>query len=565
MDFKNKIAELINVDGVSKEEIAGMIQPVAPELPGDFSLPCFRFAKQMRKAPAVIANELASSVKPDALIEKAEAVNGYLNFFLNRKTSAEEILDEWSKAGDSFGDSDEGKGKTICIDYSSINIAKPFHIGHLGTTAIGSALYKIYKRLGYNVVGINHLGDYGTQFGKLIVAYKKWGNKEAIDKGGVKALQEIYVRFHREEENDPSLTDQARDWFVKVENKDPEAMELFEYFKAITLKDVKKVYERLNVHFDSWAGESFYSDKMQPVLDDLRAKHLTTISDGAEIVDLSAYGMPPCLLVKSNGGTLYATRDMATAHYRKKTYDFYKCLYVVAYQQNLHFRQFFKVLELEGCEWAKDLVHVAYGMVSLEEGSMSTRKGNAVWLSDVLDSAVAKAEKIITEKNPDLENKEEIAEAVGVGAVIFSALANSRIKDITFSLDRVLSFEGETAPYMQYTHARCVSLIEKNGKYEDIPCNADFSALTGEAANDLIKLINNYGKILHDAGEKYEPSVLSNYLIDLAKAFNRFYLENRIAGEEPAVKKARLMAVEAVKSILHSGLTTLGIKPVDKM
>lgn len=565
MDFKKKISELVTVDGVSPEEIASYIQPVSDQLPGDFSLPCFRFAKQMRKAPAVIASELASSVRPDPLVEKVEAVNGYLNFFLNREKAAEEILSAAEKEGSEYGNSALGNGKTICIDYSSINIAKPFHIGHLGTTAIGSALYKIYKRLGYNVVGINHLGDYGTQFGKLIVAFKKWGSREAIDKGGVKALQEIYVRFHREEENDSSLTDEAREWFVKVENKDPEAMELFEYFKEITLKDVRKVYDRLNVRFDSWAGESFYSDKMQPVLDDLRAKHLTTISDGAEIVDLSDYGMPPCLLVKSNGGTLYATRDMATAHYRKKTYDFYKCLYVVAYQQNLHFRQFFKVLELEGCEWAKDLVHVAYGMVSLEEGSMSTRKGNAVWLSDVLDSAVAKANKIISEKSPDLPDKEAVAEAVGVGAVVFSALCNSRIKDITFSLDRVLSFEGETAPYLQYTHARCASLVEKNGKPEDIDAAPDYSSLTGEAANDLVKLINDYGRILIDAGDKYEPSILSNYLIDLAKAFNRFYLENRISGEAPEIKKARLIAVSVVKNVLSSGLKTLGITPVEKL
>lgn len=565
MDFKNSIARLIPIEGVTPEEIAALIQPIAEQLPGDFALPCFKFAKQLRKSPALIAEELKGKVLPSELIEKVEAVNGYLNFFISRAYSASSILTDVLDKGESYGNSDIGKDKTICIDYSSINIAKPFHIGHLGTTAIGSALYKIYSRLGYNVVGINHLGDYGTQFGKLIVAYKKWGDRETIDKGGVKALQEIYVRFHREEENDPSLTEDAREWFVKVENKDPEALELFEYFKEITLKDVCKVYDRLNVHFDSWAGESFYSDKMQPVLDDLRAKGLTTISDGAEIVDLSDYGMPPCLLVKSNGGTLYATRDMATAHYRKNTYDFYKCLYVVAYQQNLHFKQFFKVLELEGCEWAKDLVHVAYGMVSLEEGSMSTRKGNAVWLSDVIDNAVAKAETIITEKNPNLPDKDKIAEAVGVGAVIFSALANSRIKDITFSLDRVLSFEGETAPYLQYTHARCMSLFEKNGSYDDIPEQPDFNALTGDAANELIKLINEYGRILTDAGDKYEPSILSNYLLDTAKAFNRFYLENRISGEAPEVRKTRLMAVKATQLILNSGLKTLGITPVDKM
>jgi len=565
MNFNLEIAKLINIDGYSIEDIAALITPIQEQLPGDYALPCFRFAKAMRKAPPVIANELAASIPEAPFIEKVEAVNGYLNFFLNKKFVAENVLGNIMAQGEKYGESNIGENKTICIDYSSINIAKPFHIGHLGTTAIGSALYKIYKKLGYNVVGINHLGDYGTQFGKLIVAFKKWGDKETIDKGGVKALQEIYVRFHREEENDPSLLEEAREWFVKVENKDPEALELFEYFKKITLDDVCKVYDRLKVTFDSWNGESFYSDKMQPVLDDLRAKKLTTISDGAEIVDLSEYNMPPCLLVKSNGGTLYATRDMATAHYRKNTYDFDKCLYVVAYQQNLHFRQFFKVLELEGCEWAKDMVHVAYGMVSLEEGSMSTRKGNVVWLVDVLDNAAKKALSIITEKNPDLEGKEEIAEAVGCGAVIFSTLCNARIKDITFSLDRVLSFEGETAPYLQYTHARCVSLFEKNGNPEEIVAETDFNALDNDTSHELIKLFNRYGDILIDAAEKYEPSILSNYLIDIAKAFNRFYIDNRIAGEADGIKKARLTVVKATQLILNTGLKALGITPVNKM
>ncbi|MEG2085420.1 MAG: arginine--tRNA ligase [Clostridia bacterium] len=565
MNFKKEIAKLIEIDGLNYEQIADMLEPIPDQLPGDMAFPCFRLAKIMRKSPVLIAQQLVESVKIGDIIEKAQAVNGYLNIFLNKINVAKRVLSEVEQCGEAYGESDIGKNKTICIDYSSVNIAKPFHIGHLGTTAIGGALYKIYKKLGYNVVGINHLGDYGTQFGKLIVAFKLWSSKEEIEKGGVRALQQAYVRFHKEEESNTELTEMARSWFLKVEEKDAEAMELFNYFKEITLKEVNKIYNRLNISFDSWNGESFYSDKMQPVLDDLRAKNLTKISDGAEIVDLSDYGMPPCLLVKSNGGTLYATRDMATAHYRKKTYDFYKCLYVVAYQQNLHFKQFFKVLELEGCSWAKDLVHVAYGMVSLVDGSMSTRKGNVVWLSDVLDNAVEKALDIIMQKSPDLSNKEEIAESIGVGAVIFSALCNSRIKDITFSLDRVLSFEGETAPYLQYTHARCMSLIEKNGHSSDYKCDPDYTSIDNSVALELIKLIGVYNHVLCDVAEKYEPSILSNYLIDTAKAFNKLYMECRIYGESDSVKKARLMVVEATQIILNSGLKALGIKPVSKM
>lgn len=368
-----------------------------------------------------------------------------------------EILEK----GEDYGRSNVGAGKTVCIDYSSINIAKPFHIGHLSTTVIGSSLYKIFNFLGYRSVGINHLGDYGTQFGKLIVAYKRWGDRETVERENIREMLRLYVHFHEEAEKDPALDEEARHWFKRIEDKDPEALELFEWFKELTLKEVAKVYELLGVTFDSYAGESFYNDKMQPVLDELESKGLLTVSEGAKVVDLEAYGMPPCLLVKADGATLYATRDIAAAFYRKKTYDFDQCLYVVAYQQNLHFKQFFKVIELMGYEWAKDLKHVAFGMVSMEGGSMSTRKGKVIFLEEVLSRCIEKALAIITEKNPSLKDKESIAKDVGVGAVIFSTLSANRIKDITFSYDRVLNFEGETGPYVQYTYARCNSVMGK--------------------------------------------------------------------------------------------------------
>ena len=464
MDFKRHIAANIKAGDLSQDEIYAMLALPPNTETGDFALPCFKLAKTMRKAPALIAEELKSAYPADdKLVSEVSAVNGYLNFKIDRAFWARETLGEILEKRERYGASDEGKGKTVCIDYSSVNIAKPFHIGHLSTTVLGSALYKLHKFLGYTPVGINHLGDYGTQFGKLISAYKRWGKKEDIEKGGLRALNALYVRFHEEAEKDGSLNDEARAYFKKIEDKDEECVALFEWFKELTLKDVGKIYELLDVHFDSWAGESFYNDKMQPVIDELSEKGLLVESEGAKIVDLEAYGMPPCIILRSDGASLYATRDIAAAIYRKKTYDFYKCLYVVAYQQNLHFKQFFKVLELMGKEWAKDLVHVAYGMVSLEEGSMSTRKGRVVYLKDVIDKCVEKALSVITEKNPSLENKEEIAKTVGVGAVIFGALYNSKIKDITFSYDKVLNFEGETSCYVQYTCARANSVLAKGG------------------------------------------------------------------------------------------------------
>ncbi len=560
MDFKKHIADNIQAGDLTPDEIYAMLAlPPNTEM-GDFALPCFRLAKTMRKPPVKIAEEICAAYPKDALVCEVTAVNGYVNFKIDRDFWAKETLGTILSAREKYGSSDEGQGKTVCIDYSSVNIAKPFHIGHLSTTVLGSALYKLHKFLGYRPVGINHLGDYGTQFGKLISAYKRWGKKEDIEKGGLRALNALYVRFHEEAEKDEALNDEARAFFKKIEDKDAESVALFEWFKELTLKDVGKIYDLLDVHFDSWAGESFYNDKMQPVIDELSEKGLLVESEGAKIVDLEAYGMPPCIILRSDGASLYATRDIAAAVYRKKTYDFYKCLYVVAYQQNLHFKQFFKVLELMGKEWAKDLVHVAYGMVSLEDGSMSTRKGKVVYLQDVIDKCVDKALGIITEKNPSLENKEEIAKTVGVGAVIFGALYNNKIKDITFSYDKVLNFEGETSCYVQYTCARANSVLAKGGRAQSFEAK---NILPQEF--ELIKQLSDFPATLKDALDKYEPCFIARYAVDLAQKYNKFYFDCKILGAEEGEKNFRLALTEATLITLKNALSLLGIGVPEKM
>ena len=561
MDFKRHIAANIKAGELSEEEIYSMLAlPPNTEM-GDFALPCFKLAKTMRKAPALIAEDIKSAYPADdPLVSEVSAVNGYVNFKIDRAFWAKETLGRVLTEREKYGASDEGKGKTVCIDYSSVNIAKPFHIGHLSTTVLGSALYKLHKFLGYTPVGINHLGDYGTQFGKLISAYKRWGKKEDIEKGGLRALNALYVRFHEEAEKDDSLNDEARAFFKKIEDKDEESVALFEWFKELTLKDVGKIYDLLNVHFDSWAGESFYNDKMQPVIDELNEKGLLVESEGAKIVDLEKYGMPPCIILRSDGASLYATRDIAAAIYRKKTYDFYKCLYVVAYQQNLHFKQFFKVLELMGKEWAKDLVHVAFGMVSLEEGSMSTRKGRVVYLEDVIQKCIEKALAIITEKNSSLENKEEIAKTVGVGAVIFGALYNNKIKDITFSYDKVLNFEGETSCYVQYTCARANSVLAKGGAAKDFAIG---QVLPQEF--ELVKQLSEFPATLKDALEKYEPCFIARYAVDLAQKYNKFYFDCKILNAEEKERNFRLALTEATLITLKNALSLLGIGVPEKM
>ncbi len=558
MDIKSECAKLVeSTTGIAN--IADLLEfPSDPSM-GDVALPCFKLSKELRKSPVVIASELAQTIGKSPMFSRIEPVNGYLNFFVAQQSFVESVLLRETACAPLASN-----GKTVCIDFSSVNIAKPFHVGHLLTTVIGNALYKIYAHLGYTSVGINHLGDFGTQFGKLIAAYKLWGNKEDVEQNKVQALLSLYVRFHEEAEKDESLNDLARSWFKRIEENDPEAAQINEWFKEITLSEVKEVYKRLNVHFDYYMGESYFSDKMTPIIDELRDKNLLTLSDGAQVVDLSEYGLPPCLIVKSDGATLYATRDLAAAYYRKNTFNFHKCLYVVAYQQNLHFQQFFKVLELMGNDWAKECVHVAFGMVSLESGTLSTRKGNVVLLNDVLDAAVDKTLHIINEKNPDLSEKESVAQVVGVGAVIFSALYSSRIKDMVFNWDNVLNFDGETAPYVQYTYARCCSLMRKAG--EMAQSTPDFSDMATPLSFSLCKLLNDFYNVLYSAAEKYEPYLLSRYLVDVAQAFNKYYFETRIVdGDNPGQSAARLTLVLKVMDVLKTGLSLLGIGAPERM
>ena len=560
MDYKIYIAQKLKIEGLTESETASFIEvPPTTEM-GDYALPCFKLAKIMRKSPVAIAQGLADEFQTDSVISQVSAVNGYLNFKVNRQGFAKSTLDKILTEKDAYGSANIGNDKTICIDFSSINIAKPFHIGHLSTTVIGGALCKIFRFLGYKVVGINHLGDYGTQFGKLIVAFKKWSSIEAVKKDRLSELTRIYVKFHDEAQIHPELDDEARKYFKLIEDGDKEANELFNLFKTITLEEVEKIYELLNVSFDSYAGESFYNDKMAPIVEELKEKNLLKTSDGASIVDLEEYGMPPCLILKSDGSSLYATRDIAAAVYRKNTYDFDKCLYVVAYQQNLHFKQFFKVLDLMGKPWAKDMVHVAYGMVSLEDGAMSTRKGKVVLLKDVIDKTIEKALKVIEEKNPDLPDKEKTAKAVGTGAVIFGALVNNKIKDIVFSYDRVLSFEGETCPYVQYTIARCNSVLNK------FNAECDYSADEMTADEYLvISELSRFGEVVKNSAEKYEPSIITRYALDLATAFNKFYISSKIGVENEGLRAFRLAISKAVKITLTNALTLLGIDVVDQM
>ena len=559
MDYKKYIAQRIKIEGVAEEEIyTNLVFPPNSEM-GDYALPCFRFAKVLKKSPASIAEELKSSYVTDGVVTEVGAINGYLNFKINKSGLSDEVLNKILTLKDKYGSSETGKGKTVCIDYSSVNIAKPFHIGHLSTTVLGGALYKIYGFLGYNVVGINHLGDYGTQFGKLICAYKHWGNAEEVEKGGIHAINDLYVRFNNEA--DDTMESEAREYFRLIESGDEEANGIFEWFKSLTLKYVQGIYEKLGIKFDSYAGERFYTDKMQCVIDELREKDLLKESDGAQIVDLEKYGMPPCLILRSDGASLYATRDLAAAYYRKKTYDFHKCLYVVAYQQNLHFQQIFKVLELMGNDWAKDLVHVAYGMVSLEDGAMSTRKGKVVWLEDVINKCIEKAYKIIEEKNPGLDDKENIAEKVGVGAVIFGALYNNKIKDIVFSYDKVLSFEGETSVYVQYTCARANSVLNKSG--EEIRVPSGYEPNTTET--EVVKQLADFPQTLNESAEKYEPSYIARYAVELAQRYNKFYIENKILTAEGDSKYFRLALTKAVLQTLKNALSLLGIGVPEKM
>ncbi|NDO46281.1 arginine--tRNA ligase [Clostridium sp. MD294] len=564
MNFKLEIAYLLEqVTGVQQQEIVNAIETPPNKDMGDFAYPCFKLAKQFKKAPALIAQELSEKiVKPD-FIQEIKIQNAYINFFVSKDVYVKEVLEKVLCQNEKYGNSTLGEGKTIVIDYSSPNIAKPFHVGHLRSTVIGNALYQIFETLGYHCEGVNHLGDWGTQFGKLIVAYQKWGCKEAVEQYGIQELMRIYVKFHDEAEKDAALEEEARSWFVKMQNGEEEALSLWKWFYNISIKEFNRVYDMLGVHFDAYTGESFYNDKMAAVVEELKQKNLLQQSEGAMIVDLEEEKMTPCLIIRKDGGTLYATRDITAALYRKNTYHFDKCIYLTALDQNLHFSQWFTVIKKMGYDWWKDLIHVPFGLVSLDSGKLSTRHGNVVLMEELLNQAISETQKIIEQKNPDLPNKKEVAEQVGIGAVIFNDLYNSRIKDVVFSWERMLNFDGETGPYVQYTHARACSILRKGEC--SLAQNIDYSKLTDDASMEVCKILEQFPKKIQEAADKLEPYILTRQLVSLSQAFNKFYHDNNILTSEEQIKQARIALVIAVKTVLKKGLALLGIKAPEQM
>ncbi len=561
--ISNEIGEIENLD------VASLIEVPTDEKMGDYAFPCFRLAKEFRKAPDAIAAEIAEKLQKNPMFESVENVNAYVNIKIKRTDFIKDVIEDAVLKGDSFTKSNEGEGKKVLVDYSSPNIAKPFHIGHIRSTVIGNALCLIYKNLGYDVVRINHLGDYGTQFGKMIVAYRKWGNKEDVQREPIKTLLSYYTKFHEEAGKNPELDEEARRVFVKLENGEAEEVALWKWFKEESLKEFEKVYKMLNIQFDSYAGESFYSDKIPAAVAQLEEKGLLKESQNSIIVDLDQFGLAPALVKKSDGSTLYITRDIAAALYRKDMYDFYKCLYVVASQQDLHFKQLFKVMELMGNQWAQNCIHVQFGMVSLAEGTLSTRKGRVVFLEDVLNKAVEKTREVVVEKGVVSENIDRVAEEVGIGAVMFNELAHNRIKDYTFDWDKVLNFEGETGPYVQYTHARSCSLLRKAGKDMVSKAknldNIDYEKLTSNTMYELAKLIHNMPEVIKEAADRYEPSVITRHVVKIAQGFNRFYNEERILQGDATGTVSRLTLVIATKNAIKNGLALLGIKAPERM
>ena len=567
IDFKDKIAEEISKKlELTKDDIKEYIEIPKDTKMGDYALPCFKLAKEMKKSPVIIANEIKEKIEtPNKYISKIEAVNGFLNIFINNEMLIENVLDEMESKKENYGSSNIGNGKNIIVEYSSPNIAKPFHVGHLRTTVIGRALYNMYKFLGYNTIGINHLGDWGTQFGKLIEGYKRFGNEYNLEENPIDKLTEIYVRINELCKEDESVLDDCRNNFKKLEDGDEYCTQVWQKFKDLSLREFQRIYDILDVHFDSNNGESFYSDKMQEVVDILRKNNKLVESQGAEIVDLEDKNMPPLMVTKSNGSTTYATRDLAAILYRARTYDFDKCIYVVAYEQNLHFKQVFEVakfLDLDE-KYTNGLIHVPYGMVRLKTGKMSTREGTLIKLEDILKEAVTRAKAIIEEKNPNIEGKDDIAKKVGIGAVIFNDLSNNMIKDEVFDWDIMLNFQGETGPYIQYMYVRTKSILEK----ENYTMNkelVDISELE-EHGIELIKQIYSFNDIVKQAVDKNEPSIISRYLIDVAKLYSSFYNDNKIIVEDEKIKNTRLCLTYMVGNVLKIGTGLLGMEMPDRM
>ena len=566
MNFKEHIIDkLTELTGLERDAVDKALEIPPEEKLGDLAFPCFPLARVMRKAPPAIAAELAEKLSSDELIERVDAVGGYLNFFFNRAAFITDTVTAAKNAGEDWGKSDMGAGKTVLVEYSSPNIAKPFHIGHLFSTAVGNSLAKIYKFLGYDVQSLNHLGDWGTQFGKLICAYKRWGDPTVIEKDPINELLKIYVKFHDEAKEHPELEDEAREYFKKLEDGDEETTKLWKYFRDQSLVEFMRVYDMLGVKFDSFNGEAFYSDKMDEVVKLLDDKGLLVESEGAKVVDLSDMNMPPCIILKSDGATIYATRDIAAALYRHRTYNFHKNIYVVGLPQSLHFRQIFETMKRAGWEWSKDCVHVGFGLVKLPGKNMSTRNGDVVFLEEVLNESIAKTKSIIIENNSAVDDIDDVSKKIGIGAVLYTFLKNSREKDIVFSWDTMLDFDGESAPYCMYGYARGKSILRKAAGVDF--SNADLSKAVSDEAYTLVKLLNAYGTAVCDAAEKNEPFYVNRYVTSLVKAFNKFYNTNPIMREDvdDEVKKARLAIVDVTCEVIKSALGLLGIEVVESM
>ena len=560
--LKNVLDSINSSHGLNEESIMQMLEYPPDDKMGDIALPCFKLSKTLRMSPVIISEKIASELN-DENIERIETVNGYLNLYIKKSYFSGQILKTVLEKGESFGSFDFGKGKTVVLDYSSPNVAKPFHIGHLGTTVIGHSLKKLHEFAGYKCVGVNHLGDWGTQFGKLIVAYNLWGNKKVIEQKGIDELVALYVRFHKEAESNPELNDQARNEFTKLEHFDEENIKLWKWFIDISIEEYKKTYKQLDIEFDSYCGESFYSDKMPAVIEEMKQKNLLKIDDGASVVDLEEYKMPPCLILKRDGSSLYPARDISAALYRKNTYDFEKVIYVTDAGQSLHFAQWFKVVELMGYEWAKNLVHVPYGKVSLNGEKLATRTGNVILLKDLFASAIEKVKNIMDEKNPNLENRDEKAIAVGVGAIVFYYLSNNRIKDINFMLEDALCFDGNTGPYAQYTYARTCSVLEKA---QNIDRNKDIDYEINDKEKTLLRTLSLFPEKVLQAINEYEPSVITRYILDVCTSFNGFYHDCQILGaEDENAKLFRLNLTEATKHVLGNAFSLICMRKTEKI
>lgn len=565
--LKESISALYPAATVSEEEIFEMLEYPPDDSMGDVAFPCFKLSRTLRAAPPKIAENIFSYISTELPVdaEKAQIVGGYINFFASNAFFEKNVLAGVAARGADFGKTDIGKGKTVVLDYSSPNVAKPFHIGHLGTTVIGHSLKLLHEYQGYNCVGINHLGDWGTQFGKLIVAYRKWSCREEVEKGGIDKLVEIYVKFHEEAEKDSSLTDEARTEFTKLEHHDENNLALWKWFIDISLAEYKKTYDQLGITFDSYNGESFYTNKMPEQVQILKDKRLLKIDDGASIVDLSEYNMPPCLILKRDGSTLYPARDIAAAVYRDRTYHFDKCIYVTSAGQSLHFAQWFKVVELMGYDFAKKLYHVPYGTVSINGEKLATRTGNVILLRDLFALAVEKVRTIMEEKNPNMQNKDKAAEAVGVGAIVFYYLSSNRIRDINFVMEDALDFNGNTGPYAQYTYARTCSILAKLGDSANVTLPESETTLD-KPERDLIKTFSLFPEKVEEAVAGMEPSIVTRYILDLCGAFNRFYQACPIATCEDEEKKAvRITLTRGTRDILGKALELICIKHPEKI